>query len=495
MVKIKPYILETVVFISGAVVMMMELTGTRILSPYLGASTFIWTSLIGIILGSLSYGYYLGGKLADKGANPKTLANILLLASLTIVVTAASNEIILTGIEKTFSDIRVASVFASILLFTPASIFLGMVSPYAIKLKIDSLSTSGRTVGNLYAISTVGSIFGTFLAGFFLISYLGSVELLLVLGLTLTLTSILLNHPQKTSSTAKFLILMVMLSLAFEGVSLQAKSETIDVDTEYSRVLIHEKENIRYMEIGNDSSSAMYLDSKDLVFDYTKFYDLAEHFNPDFKSTLMIGGAAFSYPKYFLEKYPQATMDVVEIDPKLTELAEKYFELNTKDPRLNIHHEDGRTFLNKTTKKYDIILGDAFKSFYSIPTQLTTLEAVEKTYEALNENGVVILNVIGSIEGDTGKFTRAEYKTYKEIFPQVYVFCTRDNKDPYKIQNLVLVALKSNHITALSSEKPELQKFLSQLWEGEITLDMPVLTDNFAPVEQYIMEFFDYIKL
>ncbi len=500
MVKIKPlprYLLEFTIFISGAVVMILELTGSRILSPYLGASTFIWTSLIGIVLGSLSIGYYLGGKLADKNATPKTLSNILFLASITTLITAAINPLILHAIEENFTDIRVAAIFASILLFTPASIFLGMVSPYAVRLKIHTVETSGRTVGNLYAISTVGSIFGTFFAGFFLLSYIGSVQILLVLGITLSVIAIPLT-PQssfKSSKMAKLLLLIIILAVAFKTAAQKVESKTIDVDTEYSRVLIYDEENIRYMEIANDESSGMYLNSDELVFEYTKFYDIAEHFNPELKNGLLIGGGAFSYPKHFLQKFPEANLDVVEIDEKLTELSEKYFKLDTKNPRLKIYNEDGRTYLNKTTKKYDVIFGDAFKSFYSIPTQLTTKEAVQKNYDALNENGVVVLNVISSIEGDTGKFTRAEYRTYAEVFPQVYLFPTKDPDNPTLIQNITLVALKSPTKATFSSNNPELQNYLDHLYTKEIPLDMPVLTDNFAPVDSYIAEFFDYVKL
>lgn len=474
MVKIKTYILEFTVFTSGAVIMMMELTGSRVLSPYLGTSTFIWTGLIGIILGSLSLGYWLGGRLSDHKANLKTLSSIIAVASITIAITALFQKPILEAIEIAFSDLRSASILATIVLFSPASIFLGMISPYAIRLKIDSLKTSGQTVGNLYAISTIGSIFGTFLTGFFLLAYLGSIQILFLLAIILGLTSVILAH-----NSLK--IILTTILIVFFVTNQADASILVDLDSQYSRIQVYEDPVVRYMEVGKNESSAMFLKSDELVYDYTKFYDLAEEFKPDFQSALMIGGGAYSYPKHFLQKYPNALLDVVEIDPKLTELAEKYFNLKP-NPHLTIYHQDGRTYLNKNTKKYDVIFGDAFKSLYSIPYQLSTTEAVQKTYQSLNDDGVVIVNIGGSIAGDSGKFFRAEYRTFKETFPYVKVFPIKTS-DPNAIQNLMLVALKTA------------SPIYEQEWTKEIPLDMPVLTDNFAPVDQYMMSLFDQVKL
>jgi spermidine synthase len=178
-----------------------------------------------------------------------------------------------------------------------------------------------------------------------------------------------------------------------------------DVDTAYNRVWIHEGvqkstgKAVRMFSINNENSSAMYLDDDELVHPYTKFYHLARHFDPGFQKTVMFGGAGYSFPKDFLGKYPEATMEVVEIDPGITELAKKYFRLRD-NPRLTILHEDGRMFLNRSEKGYDVIFGDAFSSQFSIPYQLTTAEAVQRKYDILNDDGIVILNIISAIEGE-----------------------------------------------------------------------------------------------
>ena len=132
--KISKYLLEIVVFVCGAVVMMFELVGSRVLGPYFGTSLFVWTSLIGIILGSLSLGYYLGGKIADKKSSFKSLSLIIFLAAISIGLMVIIKDFWLFVLQNNFTDIRTSSVLASLTLFLPASVFLGMVSPYAVKL-------------------------------------------------------------------------------------------------------------------------------------------------------------------------------------------------------------------------------------------------------------------------------------------------------------------------------------------------------------------------
>lgn len=157
-----------------------------------------------------------------------------------------------------------------------------------------------------------------------------------------------------------------------------------------------------------------------------------------------------------------------------------------ENPRLNIYHEDARTYINRINKKYDVIFGDAFTTRFTIPYQLTTLEAVQRKYDLLKDNGLVILNIISSIEGEKGTFLRAEYSTYKAVFPQVYLFPIGNSSDGEIFQNVILVALKSEEIPLFESKDPKLDKYLQHLWKKEIVSDVPILTDDFAPVEYYI---------
>ncbi len=492
--KISKYLLEIVVFVCGAVVMIFELVGSRVLGPYFGTSLFVWTSLIGIILGSLSFGYYLGGKIADKQCSFKSLSLIIFLAAISIGLMVSIKDFWLIVLQSSFRDIRTSSVLASLTLFLPASVFLGMVSPYAVKLKINNLNTSAQTVGNLYAISTSGSIFGTFLAGFYLIPHFGTNRLLIILSITLIIISLVLSAKKGTWIKLSVFAIVVIGWFVISGLNyMLPKSGFIDVDTAYNRIWIYDRIDyrtnkiVKMMGINNENNSSMFLDSDELVNEYTKYYHLAKHFNPNFKKTLMLGGAGYSYPKDFLHKYPEATIDVVEIDPKVTELAKKYFRLE-ESPRLTIYHEDGRVFLNKTQEKYDAIFGDAFNSLHSLPYQLTTKEAVQKKYNILNDDGVVILNIISAIEGEKGKFLRAEYTTYKSLFPQVYLFPVTSSGNGNIVQNIILVALKSEKDQTFNNSDPKLNEYLQHLWKRTVDADIPILTDNFSPVAYYINE-------
>lgn len=486
----KRYTLETVVWLCGAAVMIYELVGSRVLAPYVGTSIFVWSSLIGVIMGSLALGYWLGGKIADKEPVASKLAVIIVASAIAITVTTAIKDIFLSWLTGSSYNIQTNSLIASLVLFAVPSVLLGAVSPYAVKLRMTSLGTSGQTVGNLYAISTLGSIVGTFTAGFVLIPAFGNTRLLYGLAALLVATSLLLFIGKRWIVQAGTLV--ACLGLTVFAPAYASSDRIVDLDTQYNRVWIYDtidQENtrlpVRVMQTNNESSSAMFLDSDELVFDYTKYYRLADHFVPGLTSALMLGGAAYSYPKDFLVKHPGATLDVVEIDPELTELAREYFKL-PDNPRLTAYGEDGRMYLNRTDKKYDVFFGDAFRSLYSIPYELTTIESVRNIYDVLNDGGVAIVNVASAITGTRGEFLRAEYRTFAEIFPHVYVLAVRDPDTPDTPQNLILVALKTDTAPTWTDSDQELNAYLAHRYTGSIPADIPVLTDDHAPVEYLI---------
>jgi len=493
----KKWSLEFIVFICGAVVMILELVGSRMLAPYFGTSIVVWTGLIGVILASMSLGYWWGGKIADKNANYKQFALIIFSAALFIFLSAAFQLLVLLAIYSIpFFNIYIKTIAATLLLFAPASIALGMVSPYSVRLKIKNINSSGETVGNLYAISTCGSIVGTFLSGFVLITYLSHTIIMFILSFVLILLAVFIAGTKKIWLAGA--AMSVLIAFAWLGNNFYTKFQESnglrEIDTAYNRVFLQDKIDIqsnrpvRYIITGPGAIlSGMYLDNPDeLLFPYTKFYDLAGYFNPGFKKTLMIGGAGYSYPKYFLDKYPDATMDVAEIDPQMTEIAKSMFDLKDNS-RLNIYHLDGRIFLNSSPGNYDAIFGDAFTSAINIPYNLTTKEAVEKMFDVLNDKGVVVVNIISSVEGDKSGFLQAEYATFKSVFPQVYVFPVQYKDDSTKVQNVMLVAWKSNKQADWRSDDKTMSDYLSHRIDFHNS-DKLVLTDEYAPVENFAIK-------
>jgi spermidine synthase len=476
--------------------MIIELVGSRILAPFDGTSIVTWTSLIGIILASLSLGYYVGGRWADRNPTQQKFSQIVFLSSLTVLVIVILRSPIMIFLDSIRPDIAVKAIIATITLFALPGFLLGMVSPFAAKLKLDTVKKTGGIIGNLYALSTIGSIVGTFLSGFYLIATFTVIQILLAVSFVLFLCSWLLNRGDNFSMLKRgVLFLLIFISSVLIDQIFQT-SDALMLNTRYNNVMIYEMEyppagkNIRVMSLDGKFDSGIFLDSEELVFEYTKFYHLAEVFAPKLDRVVMIGGAGYVVPRDFLRSYPQAKVDVVEIDPALTELARQHFKLED-DSRLTIYHEDGRTFFNREAsageKRYDAILLDAFKG-YSTPFQLTTLESMQHVYNLLNEDGVMLANVITSIEGDSGKFLRAEYHTLKKVFPYVYVFPVSFPENGTEVQNIMLVGIKSFKQPNLTSPNPILSQYLSNLWTKDISNDMGILVDDFAPVDQYMLK-------
>jgi len=492
--KLAKIALEITVFVCGALVMVYEIIGSRILSPFIGTSTYVWTSLIGVILAALSLGYWLGGKVADRKPDIKILASVIFLASGAVAGTIFFKDIFLSFIAQSPMILEIKSVVAALILFAPASVFLGFVTPYAVKLKMLSLEDSGKTVGRLYALSTVGSILGTFLAGFVLIPFVGSTRTLYLISFSLIGISILLAPFALSKINLTIIILLIFGIVATEAQRfiLLKKNDLHDIDTEYNRVQIFKITDeatgrpMRALAIDPYIiQSKMFLDGDELASEYAKYYHLVRHFKPDFQKTLLIGGAGYSFPKDYLKVYPDKQIEVVEIDPQMTEIAKKYFNLH-ENPNLKIVHEDGRIFLNRgEAEKYDAVFLDAFSSLFNVPFHLTTIEAVSEINRVLKPDGVVIFNLGGAISGKKSRFLQSEIATYRAVFPQVLLFKVRPERADEEVQNLIIVALKTKNPVSLESDDAENSRLLKNIYNQKLNLETPVLTDDIAPVEYY----------
>ena len=474
--------------------MVYEIIGSRIVSPFIGASTYVWTSLIGVILGALSLGYWLGGKTADRSPHVKVLAAAVFAAGGLVSLTILLQELVLTFVASANVVLEIKSVLAATLLFAPASVALGFVTPYAVRLRISSIDESGSTVGRLYALSTIGSIVGTFAAGFFLLPFVGSVRTLYIVAGVLIGLSLLLVPFAFTRLNVAILTLFILAVAGseFSRYVLFRSSSLHSIDTEYSRVqvfrAVQPSTGRPIQAMATDPyfvQSAVYLDSDELVFEYNRFYHLLRYFRPDVRRTLMIGGAGYTFPREYLQAYPHATIDVAEIDPQMTDIAKRFYRLED-DPRLTIYHEDGRTFLNRTPSgKYDVILMDAFGSLFTVPYQLTTVEAVRQFHRSLDDDGIVIFNLGSAIRGDGSMFLQAEFKTYQQVFDRVLLFKVHPEYADDQLQNLIVVACKSDCETARPPADDMIAGLLAHRYESQFPLGVPVLTDDLAPVEYY----------
>ena len=485
----KKYSLEITVFLSGALTMILELIAARVLSPYVGSSNLIWTTIIGIMLTSMSIGYWFGGKMADKNKENdiKILSNSLLISAIATSVIPILEVIFIDVLSQLSSNLILVAIICATVTFGIPSFLLATVSPIAVKIKNNSMDHIGATSGKISSLSTIGSIFGTFFAGFILIPNLGVRNIILGCSILLWILSVyLFNKKDK-----KYYILMIVELLIIIGLNVlggylfQVRNPEItrDVDSEYSRIWVTNLDvgETTYKTLQVDTGLESYINQEtgEMGATYLYYYDLFEYYDKEANDALMIGGAAYTYPMHYLKKYENKTIDVVEIDEKMTQIAEEEFGLDKNNPNLGLITQDGRSYLNYNEKKYDTVFIDAFKGL-NAPFELTTYEAMQKVYNSLDENGTVITNIISAIEGDDADFIKYEYSTYKAIFDDVKVFQVNPNHSDDEEQNLILVGIKGNE--NINTDKEEEYGELLSNEIKDFTSDKPIITDDYAPI-------------
>jgi predicted membrane-bound spermidine synthase len=493
------YSLNVIVFLSGAAVMAIEIVAARIMSPYFGNSIVVWTSLIGVIMAALSLGYWQGGRIADKNPTFARLSLLLVLAGVLVAFTAFSKNFFLAYISE-IPELHIASTMAEIVLFAPASFILAMVTPYVVRLQLKEIESSGETVGSLYAVSTIGSIVGTFGAGFILLALIGSTAILLCTSALLFVASVISSLKAYLRVRAGALVLAAVFALAAPTTSgtFIAGKLRFETDTQYNHALVYDtvdtntRRPIRSLFIDRFArQSSIFTDKDDgPVLDYQKYFRLGQHFDPDARRYLLLGGGAFNYVSEFFRRVPSGLLDVVELDPGFPVIAQKYFGLRSH-PDLLIIPADARSYLNRSTKKYDVIYVDVFGSREIVPFYMTTQETARRLFEMLGTHGLVVMNVLSEIEGTRGRFLRAEFATYKSIFPRVEMFNLGARSEAF--QNVMLVAFKDPAEPVWASDDPDIAAYLSHRWTKGLENDTPILRDDFAPVEVYRMEGYEHL--
>ena len=280
-----------------------------------------------------------------------------------------------------------APLLATFLLLMLPSVLLGFVSPYVIKLGTNSLQDIGNISGSLYSVATVGSIVGTFATVFVLIPSFEANKIIFGLGIVLIATSLIgLKIPPKLIAVAVLIILVVPWSTASINTIPHNGTLIYQKDTLFSHLDVIEYGDNRSLYLDGMRHSSMNLhDPLDLVIDYTEYFHLGMLFNPTFTDVLFVGGGGFTGPKNFLVLYPDAKIDVIEIDSDVIDVAKKYFDLKD-DPRLGVFNADARQHLSSHDKKYDLIILDAYASTY-VPYHLLTHEFYQTVEKRLESDG------------------------------------------------------------------------------------------------------------
>jgi len=485
--KLRQYQLEVISFIVGAVELTLELTASRIAAPYIGLTIYVWTSVIGVILAALALGYLLGGRLADRRKQPVDIAYMLLFATLLIAILNIFKDPIMAELSRlTELPAQLQALIASITLFAIPTVILGAVTPYLARLSIADVASSGRRVARINAAGTFGALFGTFFTGFFLFSLVGTRNILSLICFTLAITSLLIVFRAQSRLRWALWVLAVILSLMPSRVYLSGVIK--DFDTAYGRYIIRDIATLRVLQ--SDATSLQSGINKQPgqppPFPYIRAFDAVSTLPQTPHKYLIIGGGAFTLPGLLAQAEPQATIDVIEIDKRLQPLSEQYFGF-VQSPRVHVHNQDGRQFLNTNQQKYDVIYLDAFSNA-TPPFQLLTQEANQRLHAALAPGGVIAVNILSRASGSGGTFVSSIAKTYQTSFTHVRAFRLDKDVAPTDMQSILLLASTEplqTGLTRIAAQNTEFHEVLQR----EISApghNGRLLTDDHAPVEEMV---------
>lgn len=497
-----------VAFISSFCLLVIEIVAGRVLAPYVGVSLYTWTSIIGVVLAGISGGAYAGGWLADRRPRDSTLGWLLLASGVTslLIVPAAS---LFAGDSGLLTNLGIAPtllqrvVTLSFLLFFLPSFFLGMISPVTVKLAVRDLDTAGRVVGKIYAFSTLGSIAGTFTTGFYLIATFGTRATLIGVGIVLIACALAFSGRFGRASA----ILLVAVSAAYAGLwpgtMLPPDQDPLDALHQPSGTgVIHSEESQYYTiaverTIRDDTGGVVhalhldhlvhsYSDPDDpqyLEYGYLRiFHDAAnwalqERELPRF---LFIGGGGYTLPR--LLSMTDVDIDVVEIDPAVTRVARRFFNL-PRDSSIRTVNDDARWFaMTAPDERYDVIFIDAFNDL-SVPYHLTTREYAAMLQRMLRPGGALVVNLIDDYE--RGRFLRSYMRTLQSVFGDRNVKLVMESEEDLQSSRSTYVVVASASAMAFTDAyvlpEAELRRYVARAG---------ILTDDYAPVDNLLAPLF-----
>jgi len=450
--------------------MAVEMAASRLLGPYFGDSILVWANLIGLILIYLSLGSYLGGRWADRSPRPDVLFTITTLAAFWIglipIVAAPILRLAQRALARAdvglgaFDAIQIGGSFISVLvLLAPPIVLLGCVSPFAIRLSARRLSSAGSNAGRIYALSTVGSILGTFAPVLLLIPSIGTARTFLVFSLLLFVVSLLgllvQRSARRVSIAALLLLVLVIVALAFPQRIIKADERMIyERESRYNYIQVLQVGETRYLLLNEGQGVHSVYDPHTLrTFGTWDMFLVAPFFNPppyepsDVRRMCVLGLAGGTVARQATAAYGSIPIDGVEIDPDIVRVGQTYFDMDM--PNLNVFVTDGRVYLDHVSTRYDLIVIDAYRLPY-IPFQMTTSEFFALVHARLTPTGTVAVNVgrtdtdyrmIDAIASGLGQhFPSIHAIDVPETFNTVLVATRQETRPAYLEANLARVS-------------------------------------------------------
>ena len=482
--------LGLIVFVVGAASLGAEIAAARLLAPYFGASTFVWANTIAVVLVALSAGYALGGHLADRAPHNSRLCEIVLAAAVLLGAVPFISPPLLRLAVSALTAVSVGGFLGSLLavlsLVAVPVLLLGMVAPFAIRLSIVATEDAGRVSGRLYAISTAGSLLGTFLAALVLIPFAGTHRTFLTFALALALVA-------APGLGRRYLLvpfaLAVLIALPPGPINTDvARGSRVIYETEtpyqYARVVERPGGERRLQLNEGVAIHSDYVPGSYLTGNYwDDFLVLPFAVRPTPPSQIAIlGDAAGTTARAIGHYFPATSIDAVEIDGQLTTIGRRYFGLAAR-PQLHTITADARPWLASATGSYDAIFLDAYRQPY-IPFYLTTREFFALAREHLRPGGVVVVNVGHPAGSD--ELERVISATLHAVFPYVL----RDPSEP--TNTLLLASASAPSASSLLAATTRLAADLRPTAQAAAMRLAPALpggqvyTDDRAPVEWLI---------
>jgi spermidine synthase len=480
--------LTLLVFVVGSASLGAEIAAARLMAPFFGASTIVWANTIGVVLVSLAVGYWVGGRFADRHPHKRGLCTVVLLAGIAVAAIPFAADpfldVSVDALDEVSAGAFIGSLVAVTVLVAPPVMLLGMVSPYAIRLAVERVEESGTVAGRMYAISTIGSLAGVWTSALLFVPLVGTRRTFLVFGLACALVGV--AGAARRAAVAVPIAIAALLALPVgtikatgDGVVLQE----VESEYQYARV-VEEPDGERRLELNEGQAvHSLYRPGSYLTGDYwDEFLVLpfsARAASP--RSVAILGNAAGSTARALGHYFPDTTVDAVEIDPELTKLGRRWFDL--RNARMRVHHEDARPYLRRTQSRYDAIMLDVYRQPY-IPFYLVTREFFELVQDRLTPGGVVVVNA-GHPEGQQ-ELEQVLSATMGAVFPSVA-------RDPSEDTNTQILASQAPVSRArLQRAAPSLPPDLRPLAGSVAGRLAPALgggtvyTDDKAPVEWLI---------
>lgn len=489
------------VFGAGMTTLAVEISASRLLGNIFGTSNMVWASIIGLILIYLTAGYFLGGWWADRSPQFGTMYLIMAWGAFLIGLVPLVANPVLKMAANAFDQLQVGLLFGAftgvLILFSLPVTLLGTISPFAIRLSLQSPQEAGRIAGRVYAISTLGSFIGTFLPVLVLIPTIGTTKTFVVFSEFLMLVSLAGMWVSSGFRAAVRwiwmpLVILLLLVLGFgQGVKATA-GQIYETESGYNYIQVLEEDGYRYLRLNEGQGVHSIYHPSEINYHGTwKQFLAAPFFNqPPFainevQRIAIVGLAAGTSARQASQVFGPVSIDGFEIDDQVIQVGKEYFDMNQAN--LNPVAQDGRWGLEHSSMRYDLIILDAYRPPY-IPWHLTTLEFFQLVRDRLTDQGSIGINV-GRAPGDR-RLIDGIVTTLQQVFPSVYIMdvpgtfnsIVYATKQPTKAENLSLNLFElseNGDVSPLLIEALQVSALNLQPTPDE-TL---VFTDDKAPIE------------